>query len=92
MDIDKINFIKKSSISFEGKTEKLMIFRETGEKDFHFVFKCPKCGKENDFESELKMEKVKEGGKTKEKYVFKCSECGQVYSVERLKPPHIRSK
>ncbi|MCL4361890.1 MAG: phage terminase large subunit family protein [Candidatus Parvarchaeum sp.] len=92
MDINKINFIKKSFISFDGKTEKLLIYRESGENNFHFVFKCPKCGKENDFESELKTEKVKEAGKAKEKYVFKCSECGQVYSVERLKPPRVRSK
>ncbi|MCL4372856.1 hypothetical protein M1384_02200 [Candidatus Parvarchaeota archaeon] len=92
MDINKINFIKKSFINFGDKTEKLLIYRETGEKDFHFVFKCPKCGKENDFESELKTEKVKEGGKAREKYIFNCSGCGQAYSVERLKPPRARSK
>jgi len=92
MDTNKLNFIKKSFINFEDKTEKLLIYRETGEKDFHFVFKCPKCGKENDFESELKTEKVKEGGKAKEKYIFNCNKCGQVYSVERLKPPRVSSK
>lgn len=92
MDINKINFIKKSFISFDGKTEKLMIYRETGENNFHFIFKCPKCGKENGFESGLNVEKIKEDGKMKEKYIFKCSACGQVYSVERLKPPRGRSK
>ena len=54
MDINKINFIKKSFVTFEEKTEKLMIYREIGENNFHFVFKCPKCGKDNDFASELK--------------------------------------
>jgi uncharacterized protein with PIN domain len=92
MDINKINFIKKSFISFDGNTEKLMIYREAGEEDFHFVFKCPKCGEENDFKSKLKIEKGKEKGKMKERYVFECSKCLQVYSVERLKPPHARSK
>ncbi len=92
MDINKINFIKKSFVTFEGKTEKLMIYREIGENNFHFVFKCPKCEKDNDFASELKIEKVKRNGKTKEEYVFNCKYCGQDYSVERLKPPRGRSK
>ncbi|EEZ93181.1 MAG: hypothetical protein BJBARM4_0103 [Candidatus Parvarchaeum acidiphilum ARMAN-4] len=92
MDINKINFIKKSFISFDDKSEKLMIYRETGETNFHYVFKCPKCKKDNDFESELKIEKVRENGKNKEKYVFNCKSCGQEYLVERLKPPRGHSK
>ena len=92
MDIDKINFIKKSFVVFEGKSEKLLIYRETGNKDFNFVFKCPRCGVDNDFKSELVTEKIRESGKTKEMYVFSCGGCGQRYAVQRLKPPRGNSK
>lgn len=92
MDIEKINFIKKSSVNFEEKIEKVMIYRERGENDFHYVFDCPKCGKHNDFANPLKIEKKKEKGKSKELYIFNCRFCGQDYSVERFKPPRGSGK
>jgi transcription elongation factor Elf1 len=92
MNIDKLNFIKKSFISFGDKSEKLMIYREQGETDFNFVFNCPKCGKPNDFKSSLQTQKRKDNGKSKEFYVFNCQSCNEEYSVNRLKPPRGKSK
>ncbi len=92
MDVDKLNFIKKSFIDFNGKTEKVIIYRNRGETDFHFEFKCPKCGENNDFTSELKSEKRKIEGKNKEVYIFNCAKCGNTYSIERLKPSRVSSK
>lgn len=92
MNIEKVNFIKKSFINFEGKSEKLLIYREQGESAFHFVFKCPKCGLDNEFSSDLISEKARENGKTKERYILGCQKCKQGYSVERLKPPRGKSK
>ncbi len=92
MNIDKINFIKKSFVNFESKSEKILIYREIGEDNFHFVFKCPKCGKDNDFLGSLNLEKKKEKGKLKEVYTFNCKFCNEGYSIERLKPPRGSGK
>ncbi len=92
MDINKVNFIKKSFIDYEGKLEKVIIYREQGEEEFHFMFDCPKCGKHNEFSSKLTTEKRKLNGKSKEAYVFSCKYCNQEYYIERLKPPRGRGK
>ncbi|EFD92621.1 MAG: hypothetical protein BJBARM5_0673 [Candidatus Parvarchaeum acidophilus ARMAN-5] len=92
MDINKINFIKKSFITFDENTEKIMIYRENGDPNFHFVFDCPKCKKHNDFGGELKLDKVKIEKKMKEVYIFNCKNCGNQYFVERLKPPRGKIK
>ncbi|MCL4399544.1 hypothetical protein M1293_03525 [Candidatus Parvarchaeota archaeon] len=80
------NFIKKSTIRYGDKTEKVLIYRLKGSPDFHISFKCPSCTIEKEIIGELNIRKYKEGGKKKEGYEFVCDSCNTVFCIERLKP------
>ncbi len=85
LDFGKCNFIKKSSILSDGKTEKILIYRLVDSPEFHFTFKCPACGADNDFKSELASKKMRVDGKNKELYFFNCQKCHSEFTVEKLK-------
>ncbi len=85
-DVHDLNFIKKSFIIYEGKTERILIYRKAGESSFHYEFTCPKCGYKTDYLGMLESKKIKEGGKNKEYYIVKCQKCGTDFRVEKLKP------
>ena len=84
-DFSQCNFIKKSGISMNGKTEKVLIYRLKTDDKHSFAFTCPGCGSDNDFKNLLQTKKIRENGKNKEAYVFSCAKCGAEFSVERLK-------
>ncbi len=84
-DFSQCNFIKKSSINANGKTEKVLIYKLKTDDKHSFMFTCPGCGSDNDYKETLQTKKIKEGGKNKEVYVFRCTKCGAEFSVERLK-------
>ena len=86
IDVHDLSFIKKSSINYNDKTEKTLIYRKKGEDQFHFEFKCPKCQYANDYSGSLDTVKLRKDGKNKEFYIVKCQKCGEAFNIEKFKP------
>ena len=79
------NFIKKSSIQANGRTEMVLVYRLKGSEDFNILFVCPSCGKNSEISGSLNVKKYKEGSKKKEGYYFVCQGCSAEFCVEKFK-------
>jgi transcription elongation factor Elf1 len=91
-DLKDCNFFKKSHIDYNGKEEKVMIYRLASSPDYTFLFRCPNCGKNNEFDSALNLKKLREDGKNKEYIIFDCKSCGSGFRIEKLKAAGVRGK
>lgn len=91
-DLNNCNYFKKSHIDYEGKDERVMIYRLKTSQDYTFLFKCPKCGKDNEFDDELKVRKARVDGKNKEYFFFGCKSCGTEFTIERLKAAGMKGR
>lgn len=92
-NLSDCDYFKKGKISYESKQESVLIFKLKGSKDYHFIFKCPKCGKNNEYDGQLTIEKMKNSdGKKSDFLTFKCNYCGETYHLEKFKVAGIRKK
>ncbi len=86
-NISDCDYFKKGSITAGSNSSTVLIYKLKGKEDYTFIFKCPACGKENNYLSKLDIQKLKDpvDKKKKEYIVFRCEHCGQTYNLERFK-------
>ena len=83
--ITDCNYFKRSLLTFDNKTEYALIFNLKKEENYNFVFRCPKCGHNNEYKELLNVKKVRENGKNKEIISFYCKKCNNEYRLEKQK-------
>ncbi|MCW1301834.1 MAG: hypothetical protein OH316_01735 [Candidatus Parvarchaeota archaeon] len=83
--LEECDYFKSSQISYEGRIERVIIYKLKTNGDYTFRFTCPRCGHANRFNSSLNLIKKKEEGKSRDYISFRCEECGTDYLVEKFK-------
>ncbi|MGC8516624.1 MAG: hypothetical protein ACP5MT_01885 [Candidatus Acidifodinimicrobium sp.] len=84
-NLEDCDYFKKSTVNYDGKESRVLIYKLKTSRDYTFRFLCPKCGFENKFDSDLSTVKKKESGKNKEYISVKCKKCGTEYFIEKFK-------